>query len=85
VRELDCIFITFHLLLVFTVKRCLLLSGNDTNCGCSETKRCGRFEVYTAVTMKNAVFGDVTPCSFLRTDVSEETSPPSSGLKESAT
>jgi hypothetical protein len=33
-----------------------------------------RFEVFTAVTMKNAVFWDVTPCSFVTTDVSEELS-----------
>jgi hypothetical protein len=31
-----------------------------------------RFEVFTAVTMKNAVFWDVTQCGFVRTDVSEE-------------
>jgi hypothetical protein len=31
-----------------------------------------RFEVFTVVTMKNAVFYDVTPCGCLRTDVSEE-------------
>jgi hypothetical protein len=30
-----------------------------------------RFEVFTAVTMKNAVFWDVAPCILL-TDVSEE-------------
>jgi hypothetical protein len=33
-----------------------------------------RFEVFTAVTMKNGVFWDVTPCGFVRTDVSEELS-----------
>jgi hypothetical protein len=33
-----------------------------------------RFEVFTAVTMKNGVFWDVTPCAFVRTDVSEEPS-----------
>jgi hypothetical protein len=35
---------------------------------------CGsvRFEVVTAVTMKNAVYWDVSSCGFLRTDVSEE-------------
>jgi hypothetical protein len=27
-----------------------------------------RFEVFTAVTMKNCVFWDVTPCGSLRTD-----------------
>jgi hypothetical protein len=27
-----------------------------------------RFEVFTAVTMKNAVFCDVTPCGSLRTN-----------------
>jgi hypothetical protein len=31
-----------------------------------------RFEVFTTVTMKNVVFWDVTPCGFVRTDVSEE-------------
>jgi hypothetical protein len=31
-----------------------------------------RFEVFTAVTMKNGVFWDVTPCGSVRTDVSEE-------------
>jgi hypothetical protein len=30
-----------------------------------------RFEVFTAVTMMNAVIGDVTPCGSLGTDVSE--------------
>jgi hypothetical protein len=29
---------------------------------------------FTAVTMKNAVFWNVTPCSSVRTDVSEERS-----------
>jgi hypothetical protein len=33
-----------------------------------------RFEVFTAVTMKNAVFWDVTPCGSCKTDVSEELS-----------
>jgi hypothetical protein len=33
-----------------------------------------RFEVITPVTMKNGVFWDVTPCAFVRTDVSEELS-----------
>jgi hypothetical protein len=32
----------------------------------------GRFEVFTAMTMKNAVFWDVTLCALVRTDVSEE-------------
>jgi hypothetical protein len=31
-------------------------------------------EVFTAVTLKNAVFWDVTPCGSLSTDVSEELS-----------
>jgi hypothetical protein len=31
-----------------------------------------RFEVFTAVTMKNGVFWDVTPCDHVRTDVSEK-------------
>jgi hypothetical protein len=31
-----------------------------------------RSEVFTAVTMKTAVFWDVTPCGSLRTNVSEE-------------
>jgi hypothetical protein len=31
-----------------------------------------RFVVLTAVTMKNGVFWDVTPCGSLRTDFSEE-------------
>jgi hypothetical protein len=31
-----------------------------------------RFEFFTAVTMKNAIFWDVTSCGFVRTDVSEE-------------
>jgi hypothetical protein len=31
-----------------------------------------RFEVFTAVTMKNGVFWVVTPCGSCRTDVSEE-------------
>jgi hypothetical protein len=26
------------------------------------TKNCVRFEIFTAVTMKNGVFWDVTPC-----------------------
>jgi hypothetical protein len=33
-----------------------------------------RFEVFTAVTIKNGVFWDVTPCALVRTDVSEELS-----------
>jgi hypothetical protein len=33
-----------------------------------------RLKVFTAVTMKNAVFCDVAPCGFVRTDVSEERS-----------
>jgi hypothetical protein len=33
-----------------------------------------RFEVFTAVTVKNGVFWDVTPVALLRTDVSEEPS-----------
>jgi hypothetical protein len=33
-----------------------------------------RFEVFTAVNMKNGVFWDVTPCGSVRTDVSEELS-----------
>jgi hypothetical protein len=36
-----------------------------------------RFEFFTVVTMKNALFSDVTPRGFVRTDVSEEVSPPS--------
>jgi hypothetical protein len=36
-----------------------------------------RFEVFTAVTMKNAVFWDVTQCGSFKTDVSD--APPSSG------
>jgi hypothetical protein len=35
-----------------------------------------RFEVFTAVTMKNGVFWVVTPCALVRTDVSEELAPP---------
>jgi hypothetical protein len=31
-----------------------------------------RFEIFTAVTMKNAVFWDATPCGSCRRDVSEE-------------
>jgi hypothetical protein len=31
-----------------------------------------RFEVFMAVTMKNAIFWDVTPCESCKTDVSEE-------------
>jgi hypothetical protein len=31
-----------------------------------------RFEVFTAVVMKSVIFWDVTPCSLLTTDVSEE-------------
>jgi hypothetical protein len=31
-----------------------------------------RFEVFTAVTMKNAVFWDVTPIAHVRTDILEE-------------
>jgi hypothetical protein len=31
-----------------------------------------RFEVLMAVTTKNAIFWDVTPCGLVRTDVSEE-------------
>jgi hypothetical protein len=33
-----------------------------------------RIEVFTAVTMKNGVFLDVTPCGPCRTDFSEEPS-----------
>jgi hypothetical protein len=33
-----------------------------------------RFEVFTAVSMKNGVFWNVTPCALVRTDVSEELS-----------
>jgi hypothetical protein len=33
-----------------------------------------RFEVFTGVTMKNAVLWDVTPSGFVRIDVSEESS-----------
>jgi hypothetical protein len=33
-----------------------------------------RFEVFTAVTMKNGVLWDVTPCGLVRADVSEEPS-----------
>jgi hypothetical protein len=33
-----------------------------------------RFEVFTAVTVKNGVFRDVTPCGFVRTDVLKELS-----------
>jgi hypothetical protein len=46
-----------------------------TNCWVKKIKlRCVRFEVFTAVTMKNAVFWDVTPCTHVRTDVSMEPS-----------
>jgi hypothetical protein len=31
-----------------------------------------RFEVFTAVTVKNAVFWDVTPCDSCNNDVAEE-------------
>jgi hypothetical protein len=34
-----------------------------------------RFEVFTAVTMKNGVFWNVTPCGPCITDVSEELRP----------
>jgi hypothetical protein len=34
-----------------------------------------RFEVFTAVTMKNGVFLDVSPCGSCKNDVSEEFSP----------
>jgi hypothetical protein len=33
-----------------------------------------RFEVFTAVTMKNSIFWDVTRVALVRTDVSEELS-----------
>jgi hypothetical protein len=33
-----------------------------------------RFEVFTAVTMKNVVFLDVTPCGFYKNRVSEKLS-----------
>jgi hypothetical protein len=33
-----------------------------------------RFEVFTAVAMKNGVFWDVTPVDLVKTDVSEELS-----------
>jgi hypothetical protein len=33
-----------------------------------------RLEVLAAVTMKNGIFWDVTPCSSVKTDVSEELS-----------
>jgi hypothetical protein len=33
---------------------------------------CVRFEVFTAVTMKNTVFWDLTPLGFVITDVSKE-------------
>jgi hypothetical protein len=44
----------------------------------SKKENCVRFEVFTAVTMKNGVFWDVTPCgcvALVRTDVSEQRSP----------
>jgi hypothetical protein len=36
--------------------------------------RCIRFEVFTAVTMKNSVFWDVTPCGSCKNRRSSETS-----------
>jgi hypothetical protein len=43
-------------------------------CGRVRNSRYVRFEVFTAVTMKNAVFWDVTLVALVRTDVSEERS-----------
>jgi hypothetical protein len=40
------------------------------------------FEVLTAVTMKKAVFWDVTPCGACKNHVSEDVSLHSSGRKE---
>jgi hypothetical protein len=37
-------------------------------------RACVRFEDFTAVTMKHTDFWDVTPCTFVKTDVSEERS-----------
>jgi hypothetical protein len=37
-------------------------------------RKCLRFEVFTAVTVKNSIFWDVMPCDLVRTDVSEELS-----------
>jgi hypothetical protein len=37
-----------------------------------KAERFVRFEVFTAVTMKNGVFWDLTLVAFVRTDVSEE-------------
>jgi hypothetical protein len=37
---------------------------------------CVRLEVFTTVTTKNVIFWDITPCGFVRTDVSEELSAP---------
>jgi hypothetical protein len=44
-----------------------------------------RFEVFTTVIMKNAVFSMWRRVGLVRTDVSEESVAPSSGQKESAT
>jgi hypothetical protein len=41
---------------------------------CSDDGNVVRFEVFTAVTMKNSVFWDVTPCGLVRADVWEELS-----------
>jgi hypothetical protein len=38
-----------------------------------------RFEVFMAVTMKNGVFWDVTPCGSCKNDVSGNLAPLSSG------
>jgi hypothetical protein len=42
--------------------------------GTIDAKTLGRVEVFTAVTMENAVFWDVKLCDFVRTDISEECS-----------
>jgi hypothetical protein len=42
-----------------------------------------RFEVFTAVTTKNAVFWDITPSDILRNDVLEEPSASIIRVKES--
>jgi hypothetical protein len=39
-----------------------------------QKKKSVRFEVFTAVTMKNGVFWDVTPCGSCKNRVSEERS-----------
>jgi hypothetical protein len=54
----------------YRVLRCRA-SNNALKNGSQMTVRFVRFEVFTAVAMKNGVFWDVTPVALVRNDVSE--------------